>query len=209
MSFRVLCVILTAAVSAIAAAPAATAQDPVRVQLETTEGNIVLELDRRQAPKTVENFLMYVKKGHYENTVFHRVIEGFMIQGGGFEVKQGRLGTELVEKPTAKPVANEAGNGLKNVKYSIAMARKGDPDSATSQFFINTVDNPDLNRERSRDGFGYTVFGKVVEGTEVVDKIKKVATRNSVPGRVQEGAVLPLDNVPVEPVVIKSAKVLE
>ncbi len=141
----------------------------VLVALDTTEGKIVIELDAEKAPKTVANFLDYVMSGHYEGTVFHRVIKDFMIQGGGMD-------ENLKEKEVKAPVRNEAGNGLKNNKYTVAMARTNDPHSATSQFFINTADNGFLNREQAQDGFGYTVFGKVVEGMDVVDKIGVVKT---------------------------------
>ncbi|HEX4599572.1 MAG TPA: peptidylprolyl isomerase [Burkholderiaceae bacterium] len=140
------------------------------VRLNTTMGSITLELDRERAPHTVENFLSYVRNGHYNNTLFHRVINGFMIQGGGFE-------PGMRQKPTAKPIQNEAANGLKNNKYSIAMARTSDPHSATAQFFINVADNDFLNYTAAdTQNWGYCVFGRVSGGTEVVDKIKGVAT---------------------------------
>ncbi|TWU45365.1 Peptidyl-prolyl cis-trans isomerase cyp18 [Novipirellula aureliae] len=174
------------------------AQEPVLVQLDTSEGMITLELNAEEAPKTVANFLEYVKNGFYENTVFHRVIDGFMIQGGGFD-------KEMKKKDTLAPIRNEAGNGLKNDKYTIAMARLPDPHSATSQFFINTADNAPLNRATSGDGFGYTVFGKVIEGKEVVDRIGKTPTRPvrdpSIPGGLMQ-------DVPVNPIVIRKAKVV-
>ena len=140
------------------------------VKLHTNFGTIVLELDAAKAPETVKNFLAYVEPGHYDNTVFHRVIDGFMIQGGGME-------PGLKQKPTRAPVANEATNGLKNDRYTVAMARTGDPHSATAQFFINVKDNAFLNHTApSGQGWGYCVFGKVVEGMDVVDKIKGVKT---------------------------------
>jgi peptidyl-prolyl cis-trans isomerase B (cyclophilin B) len=140
------------------------------VRLNTTMGSITLELDRERAPHTVENFLSYVRNGHYNNTLFHRVINGFMIQGGGFE-------PGMRQKPTAKPIQNEAANGLKNNKYTIAMARTSDPHSATAQFFINVADNDFLNYTAAdTQNWGYCVFGRVSGGTEVVDKIKGVAT---------------------------------
>lgn len=133
-------------------------------------GVITLELDAEKAPKSVENFLNYVKKGHYDGTVFHRVISNFMIQGGGMDA-------EMNQKPTDGEIENEANNGLKNDKYTVAMARTSAPHSATSQFFINTVDNDFLNfKAPSAQGWGYAVFGKVVAGTDVVDKIKAVKT---------------------------------
>ena len=140
------------------------------VKLHTTLGTIVLELDAAKAPETVKNFLAYVEAGHYDNTVFHRVIDGFMIQGGGFE-------PGMNQKPTNAPIQNEAANGLKNDRYTVAMARTGDPHSATAQFFINVKDNAFLNHTApSGQGWGYCVFGKVVEGMDVVDKIKGVKT---------------------------------
>jgi len=177
--------LVLAATLAIAAAAHAQAQQ--RVKLATSAGDIVVELDAAKAPKTVENFLQYVKDKHYDGTVFHRVIDGFMIQGGGFTA-------DLQQKPTRAPIPLEASNGLKNDKYTIAMARTGNPNSATSQFFINVKNNDSLNAPNP-DGYGYTVFGKVVAGTDVVDKIRGVATGN------KNG----MQNVPVTPVVIQSA----
>jgi len=140
------------------------------VILHTTMGDIGIELDEANAPATVRNFLQYVRDGHYDNTVFHRVINGFMIQGGGFS-------PGMKQKPTRAPVANEAGNGVKNAKYTVAMARTSDPHSATAQFFINVADNAFLDyKGPSAQGWGYCVFGKVVQGTDVVDKIEAVAT---------------------------------
>ena len=154
-------------------------------------GVITLELDRAKAPKSVDNFLAYVKKGHYDNTVFHRVIPGFMVQGGGFE-------PGMTQKPTGAEIENEANNGLKNDKYTVAMARTSAPHSATAQFFINIADNGFLNHTApSAQGWGYAVFGKVVAGTEVVDKIKAIKT-----GR--KGFH---DDVPLEDVVIEKAVV--
>jgi len=133
-------------------------------------GVVTVELDAEKAPKTVENFLGYVSSGHYDNTIFHRIIPGFMVQGGGME-------PGMAQKKTAKPIENEADNGLKNTAYTLAMARTSDPHSATSQFFINIADNDFLNHTaKSSQGWGYAVFGKVVDGTDVVDKIKAVAT---------------------------------
>jgi peptidyl-prolyl cis-trans isomerase B (cyclophilin B) len=152
-------------------------------------GVITLELDAAKAPKTVENFLSYVKKGHYDNTIFHRVIPGFMVQGGGFE-------PGMKQKPTDAPIENEANNGLKNDNYTVAMARTQAPHSASAQFFINVADNAFLNHTApSMQGWGYAVFGKVVSGTEVVDKIKAVKTsRNGFH-----------DDVPKEDVVVEKA----
>ena len=155
-------------------------------------GVITLELDEQKAPKTVANFLAYVKKGHYDGTVFHRVIPGFMVQGGGFA-------PGMTQKATDKPIENEAGNGLKNANYTVAMARTQDPHSATAQFFINVADNEFLNHKAlTPQGWGYAVFGKVVGGLDVVDKIKGVAT-----GR--KGFH---DDVPMEDVVIDKAVVV-
>ena len=143
------------------------------IKLHTNFGVIALDLDAEKAPETVKNFLAYAEAGHYDNTIFHRVIDGFMIQGGGFE-------PGMKQKPCKTPIKNEADNGLKNDAYTIAMARTGDPHSATAQFFINVADNDFLNfKLPSGNGWGYCVFGKVVEGTEVVDKIKGVKTGNS------------------------------
>ncbi|MGO4279713.1 peptidylprolyl isomerase [Cupriavidus sp. RAF20_2] len=164
-----------------------------KVQLHTNQGVITIELDAEKAPKSVENFLSYVRKGHYDNTVFHRVIKNFMIQGGGFE-------PGMKQKDTDAAIENEAGNGLKNDKYTVAMARTNAPHSATAQFFINVVDNDFLNfSSPTPQGFGYAVFGKVVEGTEVVDQIKAVRTGSS--GFHQD--------VPVDDVVIEKAVVVE
>ena len=155
-------------------------------------GVITLELDAAKAPKSVENFVSYVKKGHYDNTVFHRVIPGFMVQGGGFE-------PGMKQKPTDAEIQNEANNGLKNDNYTVAMARTSAPHSATAQFFINVADNGFLNHTApSAQGWGYAVFGKVVSGTDVVDKIKAVKT-----GR--KGFH---DDVPLEDVVIEKAVVI-
>jgi peptidyl-prolyl cis-trans isomerase B (cyclophilin B) len=155
------------------------------------QGVVTLELDRAKAPKSVDNFLAYVKKGHYDNTVFHRVIPGFMVQGGGFE-------PGMKQKPTAAEIENEANNGLKNDKYTVAMARTNAPHSATAQFFINASNNSFLNHTApSAQGWGYAVFGKVVSGTDVVDKIEGTKT-----GR--KGFH---DDVPLEDVVIEKAVV--
>jgi peptidyl-prolyl cis-trans isomerase B (cyclophilin B) len=143
------------------------------VRLHTNHGIIGIELDAERAPKTVENFLQYARSGHYDNTVFHRVINGFMIQGGGFE-------PGMRQKATSAPIPNEATNGLRNSKYTVAMARTNDPHSATAQFFINVADNAFLDHTApSGQGWGYCVFGKVVEGSDVVDKIRAVRTGRS------------------------------
>ena len=174
-------------------APATTATE-TKVRLNTNMGPIVIELDAAKAPKSVENFLQYVKDKHYDGTVFHRVIAGFMIQGGGFTA-------ELTQKPARAPVPNEANNGLSNVRGTIAMARTNDPDSATSQFFINVVDNKNLDHVSKDSGYtwGYAVFGKVVSGMEVVDAIRNVATGPKGP--------FPTD-VPTSAVVINSAEII-
>jgi len=171
----------------------------VKVKLETSMGNIVLELDQAKAPKTVENFLEYVRTGFYAGTIFHRVIPGFVIQGGGFELEGPSTAFEMVQKPTRPPVPNEAANGLKNLRGTICMARTPVVDSATSQFFINLVDNAALDhRDSTAAGFGYCVFGKIVEGMQVVDAIAGVPT-NTV-GQFQ--------NVPTKPVIIKKASIV-
>ena len=161
------------------------------VKLQTNFGVIALELDPERAPETVKNFLAYVESGFYSNTVFHRVIDGFMVQGGGFE-------PGMRQKPTRGTIKNEAGNGLKNDCYTIAMARTSDPHSASSQFFINVKDNDFLNHTApSSQGWGYCVFGKVVQGQDIVDKIKRVKTAS------RGGHA----DVPVEDVVIEKAEV--
>ena len=185
---------LALAASVLGAAPA-LAQ---KVELDTTAGKIVLQLDAAAAPKTVENFLAYVKSGHYDGTQFHRVIPGFMIQGGGYTA-------DYAQKPTRPPVKNEADQsskaGLLNAPGTIAMARTSDPHSASAQFFINVADNKFLNyRESTVQGYGYTVFGKVVQGVDVVEKIAKAPTG--------AGGPFPKD-VPVEKVLITSAKVVD
>ena len=157
-----------------------------KVEMQTSAGTLTIELDDAKAPESVRNFLAYVAKGHYDGTVFHRVIKGFMVQGGGFEVG-------MKQKPTDEPIQNEAKNGLKNRKYTLAMARTNAPHSATAQFFINTTDNTFLDNDRAQDGWGYAVFGQVVAGMDVVDAIEKVKT-----GR--RGFH---DDVPVDDVVIQ------
>ncbi|MGO2339586.1 MAG: peptidylprolyl isomerase [Psychrobacter sp.] len=165
---------------------------PPVVELDTNMGAIVIELNAEKAPKTVENFLNYVKSGQYDGTIFHRIIDGFMIQGGGMDA-------EMNEKPTNAPIENEADNGLKNDAGTIAMARTQDPHSATSQFFINVKDNGFLNHTgKNMQGWGYTVFGKVTSGMDVIEKMKGVPT-----GRFGMHA-----DVPKEPVVINSATIV-
>jgi len=162
------------------------------VKLHTNHGVITLELDHEKAPTTVENFLRYVENGHYENTLFHRVIDGFMIQGGGFAAG-------MKEKNTLAPIQNEAGSGLHNETYTIAMARTSDPHSATSQFFINVANNNFLDHTSpTAQGYGYCVFGKVIDGQEVVDTIKKVKTGNKAGHQ----------DVPLEDVIIEKAEVV-
>ena len=162
------------------------------VDLTTNKGTIRIELDDAKAPATVENFLAYVRKGHYDNTVFHRVIPGFMVQGGGFE-------PGMSQKPTGAEIQNEANNGLKNDNYTVAMARTSAPHSATAQFFINVADNGFLNHTApSAQGWGYAVFGKVIDGKDVVDKIKAVKT-----GRKGFHDDVPLEDVIIEKAVVK------
>jgi len=157
-----------------------------QVDLETSAGTIRVELDDEKAPETVKNFLTNVENGHYDGTVFHRVIKGFMVQGGGFE-------PGMKQKPTGNPIRNEASNGLKNARYTIAMARTSDPHSATAQFFINAADNAFLDfKSETQSGWGYAVFGKVVKGSEVIDAIEQVRTGN----RGGHGDV-PLDDVTI------------
>ena len=163
------------------------------VKIATNFGAITLELNDKAAPATVANFLQYVKDGHYDGTIFHRVIDGFMIQGGGFTA-------DMDQKPTRAPIKNEADNGLKNETYTVAMARTPNPDSATSQFFINVANNGFLDfREPSAQGYGYCVFGKVVEGQDVVDSMRKVRT----------GMRAGHQDVPTDNIVIEKAEVQE
>jgi peptidyl-prolyl cis-trans isomerase A (cyclophilin A)/peptidyl-prolyl cis-trans isomerase B (cyclophilin B) len=176
---------LLASLSFAIAAGTVTAADTPKVLLKTNLGEIVLELYPEKAPKSVENFLQYVKSGHYKGTIFHRVIDGFMIQGGGFN-------QDMTQKATRTPIQNEAKNGLRNEPYTLAMARTADPHSASAQFFINVKNNGFLDYP-GQDGWGYAVFGKVVKGMDVVDKIKAVPTAGS--------------NVPTTPVVIESAAI--
>ena len=165
---------------------------PMKVKLTTSMGPIVIELDKEKAPISVENFVKYVQSGHYNGTIFHRVIDGFMVQGGGFA-------KDMSQKPVNAAIKNEGNNGLKNNNYTVAMARTGERDSATAQFFINVKDNEFLNYSgESPQGWGYAVFGKVVEGMEVVDKMKKVPT--STKGGHQ--------NVPNDPITIEKAECL-
>jgi len=167
-----------------------------QVEFKTSMGNFVVELDDVKAPKTTANFLNYVKSGFYNGTIFHRVIDGFMIQGGGFT-------PDLNQKPTSAPVASEAQNGLKNNRYTIAMARTSDPDSATSQFFINVNDNAALDYPNAM-GNGYTVFGKVISGTQTIDAIRKVPTMVAPAPRMGRMA-----DVPTKTVTIDSATILK
>lgn len=161
------------------------------IKLTTNHGAVTLELDAEKAPTTVANFIAYVEAGHYDGTIFHRVIDGFMIQGGGFV-------PGMNQKPVNAPIANEAKNGLKNERYTVAMARTSDPHSATAQFFINAGDNDFLDNDKCQDGWGYCVFGRVIEGREVVDAIKSVKTHTV--GFHQ--------NVPAENVIIERAEVV-
>lgn len=177
--------------AALLAAPADGQAAEPTVKLETSMGDIVVQLNSRKAPLSTANFLQYVKSGFYDGTIFHRVIKGFMIQGGG-------LTQDMKEKSGHAPIKNEASNGLRNQRYTIAMARTSDPDSATSQFFINTVNNRFLDADKAQDGVGYAVFGEVIKGTDEVRKIEAVPTTTH--GNYQD--------VPATPVVIKSATVL-
>ncbi len=161
------------------------------IKLTTNHGTITLELDAEKAPKSVANFIAYVESGHYDNTIFHRVIDGFMIQGGGFD-------PEMNQKEVGAPIENEAKNGLKNERGTVAMARTSDPHSATAQFFLNVADNDFLDNGKCQDGWGYCVFGRVVEGLDVMDKIKNVKTGNK--GFHQ--------NVPKEDVILEKAEVV-
>lgn len=185
--FALLSIVLTCSV-----ATAKEESNPI-VIMETSMGNIKIELFSKEAPVTVKNFIDYVQSGFYENTIFHRVIPNFMIQGGGFTA-------DMKQKPTRTPIKNEASNGLKNKRGTIAMARTMIVDSATSQFFINHKDNPFLDyRDNSMQGFGYAVFGKVIDGMDVVDAIAKVKT----------GTKMGHQDVPLTPVVIKSIKLVQ
>lgn len=176
-------------VMALAAALSTSAQAQT-VRISTSMGDVTVQLDRAKAPKSVENFLQYAKDGHYEGTVFHRVIADFMVQAGG-------MNAEMVEKATRAPIELESSNGLSNVRGTIAMARTSVPNSATSQFYINVKDNLMLDKANSRDGHGYAVFGKVTAGMDVVDKIRAVEVASK--GMHQ--------NVPVKPVVIKKVSI--
>jgi len=188
VSVVTICAVLLTPLSNALAAESAT-----KVRIQTNLGDIVVELDQAKAPQTVANFLSYVNDGFYNGTVFHRVIDGFMIQGGGFT-------EDLQQKSTKPPIQNEADNGLKNDRGTVAMARTNDPHSATAQFFINVVNNDFLNhRSKTTRGWGYAVFGKVVEGMDVVDKIRKTPTGPSGPFR---------QDVPKTPVVIQSVTVV-
>lgn len=200
-AFLSLLALVTALVLAVTGTSPAAAQGEtgkgqggkIMVKLETNKGDILLELDGEKAPKTTENFLAYVREGFYDGTIFHRVIDNFMIQGGGFD-------EAMNQKETHDPIENEADNGLKNEAYTVAMARTQDPHSATAQFFINVKDNVFLDHTSpTTRGWGYAVFGKVVEGQDVVDAIKAVATGNT--GFHQD--------VPVEPVLLVKATVVE
>jgi len=192
LSKSLLAVALSAALTLMAGGLALAARSNPVVKLETSKGDIVIELDEAKAPKTVANFLAYVKDGFYDGTIFHRVIDGFMVQGGG-------LTPDMETKATKNPIENEADNGLKNEKYTLAMARTMDPHSATAQFFINVADNDFLNHSgKNPQGWGYAVFGKVTQGQDVVDAIKAVSTTTK--GMHQD--------VPVEPVMINKAVVV-
>lgn len=183
---------LTLAVAPLTSRAAETGGDPA-VKLETSLGDIVVRLDARKAPISTANFIQYVKSGHYDGTIFHRVIKTFMVQGGGFTA-------DMKEKSARAPIRNEADNGLRNQKYTIAMARTSEPHSASAQFFINTADNASLDfKSRTPQGWGYAVFGKVIKGQDVVDKIAAVS----------KGRKGYFDDVPNQPVIIKKAVVVE
>ena len=189
-SFAIACTLpLAALAQATSSSCTPKGNAPMKVKLTTSMGPIVIQLDKDKAPISVDNFVKYVQSGHYNGTIFHRVINGFMVQGGGFT-------KDMVQKPTKEPIRNEGANGLKNEAYTISMARTNNPDSATSQFFINVVDNAMLDAVAPKPG--YAVFGKVVEGKETVDKIKGVPTGNS--GGHQ--------NVPTTPVILEKAECL-
>ena len=185
-------VALLAASSLLAMSPTWAASSNPQVEIQTNMGNIVVELNAKAAPQTVANFMNFVKSGFYKNTIFHRVIPGFMIQGGGFV-------SGLEEKDTNAPIALESKNGLTNQRGTIAMARTMDPNSATSQFFINVANNNFLNADQAQDGHGYAVFGKVISGMETVDKIAGVKTHS----------VRYYDDVPIRDVVIKNISILK
>jgi cyclophilin family peptidyl-prolyl cis-trans isomerase len=192
MMKRLVLVLLAVLFAAPVAAqmPPSSPDNPV-VVLETTKGNITIELFKERAPVSVENFLQYVKSGHYDGTIFHRVIRGFMIQGGG-------MTPDMQEKPTRDPIKNEATNRIRNLRGTLAMARTAQVRSATSQFFINTAENRALDhRGLSPDEYGYAVFGKVTDGMDVIDQIERAKT----------GRAGPMEDVPVEPIVIKKASV--
>jgi len=192
-SRRILLAGLSAAALALSALPsmAQQTQKAERVQFVTSQGKFTVEVYPDAAPKTVANFMEYVKSGFYTGTIFHRVINGFMVQGGGFD-------REMKQKPTRAPIPLEAQNGLKNKAGTVAMARTGDPNSATAQFFVNVVDNPNLDYPQP-DGNGYAVFGKVVDGMDTIEKIKNAPTT----------AYGPMRNVPATPIVIESASVIQ
>ena len=191
--FAVLLLTLTCTAQAATPSPTTEKGKQTMVKFTTNMGDFTLQLDADKAPLTVKNFLEYVNSGFYSNTIFHRVIDGFMIQGGGFEAG-------MKQKTTNAPVANEANNGLKNDNYTVAMARTNDPNSATAQFFVNVTNNGFLNHTSpTPQGWGYCVFGKVVSGTEVIDAMRKVATTTKGPHQ----------NVPVADVVILKAEVVK
>ncbi len=188
---KILCFVAVALFCASQAAQAGSANP--RVRLETNKGAIVIEIDPKAAPKSSENFLNYARSGFYNGTIFHRVIKGFMVQGGGFTAN-------MHQKPTNEPIANEADNGLKNKRGTVAMARTMNPNSAMAQFFINTVDNPFLDHKgKTPDGWGYCVFGKVIDGMKVVDAIENESTTSKAGNR----------DVPIYPVVIEKTVVLD
>jgi peptidyl-prolyl cis-trans isomerase A (cyclophilin A) len=193
-------------IAAVSALSVLSAQAGPKVLMKTTQGDITIELNEEKAPETVKNFLAYVNEGFFDKTVFHRVIDGFMIQGGGFALKEDG---SIEQKETKAPIQNEAKNGLKNKKGTIAMARTGDPHSATAQFFINHKDNDNLDYP-SFDGWGYAVFGEVVGGLDVIEKIAKAPTGTKTLKARAGGALreAPMEDVPNETIVIESVKVV-
>lgn len=192
LAMRSLLLAVSVSLVAVLGLGTANAANPIFAVIKTSMGEIKIELDIEKAPITVENFIKYAEDGHYKDTIFHRVIPGFMVQGGGMTM-------EMKEKKTREPIKNESSNGLLNEPYTLAMARTNAPDSATSQFFINVANNEFLNKARARDRVGYAVFGKVVEGKDVVDKIVKVKTKSHGPH----------DDVPVEHILIETIEILK
>lgn len=196
-------VIAICAAALLAVFPAGpAAAELTEVEFQTTRGNFVLQVDSERAPQTAENFLQYVRDEFYNGLIFHRVIPGFVIQGGGFTAQE-----PMEQKPTRAPVVNESDNGWKNDRHTISMARTSDPHSGTSQFFINLVDNIPLDHKGGKDGWGYAVFGKVIRGNEVIDKIGAVPTGAKMANFA--GQIRPFKDVPLTPVVMTLVHILE